>query len=171
MKGSVATLSGLVQLPFGAEKPELPHEETEESEKDEQTDPERAKEGRCRESLMRSHSCAGLSGVASTRGAGVLGGVKRRCDNGIGDNRRPFDVGVGWQVGLAISTGSDISIVGMTVSESGIICGSAGVIIRLRLILYTCRGGGGGCVALCSSICCESGVFGRCCPSFCCCWV
>jgi hypothetical protein len=41
MNGSVATLSGLVQLPFGAENAELPQDETEESEKDEQTDAER----------------------------------------------------------------------------------------------------------------------------------
>jgi hypothetical protein len=41
MNGSVATLSGLVQLPFGAENAELPQDETEESEKDEQTEAER----------------------------------------------------------------------------------------------------------------------------------
>ena len=40
VKGSVATLSGLVQLPLiGAEKAELPQEETEESENEEQTQP------------------------------------------------------------------------------------------------------------------------------------
>lgn len=60
-KGSVATLSGLVQ-PLGAEKPELPPEETEESEKEEQTEFERC--SGCLESrlsLMRSHSWLGLS--------------------------------------------------------------------------------------------------------------
>lgn len=42
VKGSVATLSGLVQLPLlGAEKAELPQDDTEESENDEHTEPDR----------------------------------------------------------------------------------------------------------------------------------
>lgn len=41
MNGSVATLSGLVQLPLGAEKPELPPDEMEESEKVEQIELDR----------------------------------------------------------------------------------------------------------------------------------
>ena len=82
MNGSVATLSGLVQLPFGAEKAELPQDETEESENDEQTEAERTNGGRfvSRQSLMRSHSFAGLSlsMILSMRGAGVFGGVMMR---------------------------------------------------------------------------------------------
>jgi hypothetical protein len=76
VKGSVATLSGLVQDPlFGAEKAELPADETEESENDEQTDAERSNAGRLlsRLSVIRAHSCTGLVlGVNSlSLGAGV----------------------------------------------------------------------------------------------------
>jgi len=166
MNGSVATLSGLVQLPLGAENPELPQEDTDESEKDEQTDPERANDGRCVESLMSAHSCAGLSGpMASMRGTGVFGGLEKRLSSGMGD-KRPVDVGVGWILGLE-STGSDISMVGITVSVSVVkTSGSAnsgmGVMFRLRLIFIAGRGGGGGCVALCPIFSCWSGVFGSC---------
>ena len=90
MNGSVATLSGLVQLPFGAENPELPPDEIEESEKVEQTEPDRSKVGRLptRLSLMRSHSCEGLSmGFrAVILGIGVLG-VARRVKRGSGDSK------------------------------------------------------------------------------------
>ena len=116
--GSVATLSGLVQLPlFGAEKAELPQDEVDESENEEQTDSERWNAGRLlsRLSLISAHSCAGLAvGVKTSRDAGVLGGVTRRWKTGNGANR-PSDDGVGWNSGLDISeTASDISIVGMT---------------------------------------------------------
>jgi hypothetical protein len=82
INGSVATLSGLVQFPFGAEKAELPQDETEESENDEHTEADRWKAGRfaSRLSLIRSHSLAGLSFsmMLSIFGAGVFGGVTMR---------------------------------------------------------------------------------------------
>ena len=75
MNGSVASLSGLLQLPFGAEKPELPQEETDESEKPEQTEVERWKLGFFwyRLSVMRDHSDTGLSCCENggSLGAGV----------------------------------------------------------------------------------------------------
>lgn len=81
MKGSVATLSGLVQLLSGAEKAELPHEETEESENELQIDSERWKAERLlsRLSLIRAHSWTGLEfGVKSSiLGAGVFGVASR----------------------------------------------------------------------------------------------
>ena len=58
--GSVASDSGLAQPLLGAENAELPHDEIDESEKEEQTDPERSNAGLSfpllRLSLIRSHS-------------------------------------------------------------------------------------------------------------------
>ena len=91
-----------------------------ESEKDEQTDAARSKDGFVL--FMRSHSSAGLSSwlkVVYIFGAGVLGGVTARgrvAASGMGE-RRCADVGC--IVGLDNSAGtSDISIVGMMVVVS-----------------------------------------------------
>lgn len=91
-KGSVATLSGLVQWPVGAEKaPELPPEDTDESEKDEQTELERWNGSRelMRLSFMRSHSLLGVRSAPSSDillAQGVLG-VMSRENTGSGDRR------------------------------------------------------------------------------------
>jgi len=171
MNGSVATDSGLPQLRlFGAEKAELPHEDRDESENEEQTEPERSNAGWSlpRLSLMSAHSFAGLSTgelkPGYVRGAGVFGGVTRRWNCGSGA-RRPCEDGVAWNIGLDISfAASDISIVGITVSDivASDSCGNSGIAARLRLTLKACgRGGGGGCtVECCASSCCRSGVFG-----------
>ena len=122
--GSVVSDSGLVQLPlFGAEKAELPHEETDESENVEQTEPERSNPALSllRLLLMSAHSLAGLSTgelkLSLMRGVGVFGEVTRRWKAGTGA-RNPCEDGVGWSIGLDISdAASDISIVGITVSD------------------------------------------------------
>ena len=165
INGSVATLSGLVQLPFGAENAELPQDETDESENDEHMDAERWNAGRLlsRISLISSHSFAGLlfSANGLICGAGVLGGVTRRWMAGRGASR-PSEDDVGSSIGLDISdTASDISIVGITVSEPGSGGGSSNgtTFTRLLFSLYVCRGGGGGSTAdCCSSF--RSGVLG-----------
>jgi hypothetical protein len=121
----VASDSGLLQPWLGAENAELPQEETDESEKEEQTDPERSNAGLSllRLSLIKSHSCARLSigelNPGCVRGAGVRGGVTRRNGGSAGASR-PSIVGVGRNIGLDMSfTASDISIVGIGVSDVG----------------------------------------------------
>ena len=82
--GSVACDSGLLHPWFGAEKSELPYDEIDESEKVEQTDPDRSKAGLSLLllSVIMAHSFAGLSTgelkLCWMRGAGVFGGVTRR---------------------------------------------------------------------------------------------
>ena len=122
MNGSVATLSGLVQFPFEAEKDELAQDEIEESENDEHTEADRWKGCRfvSRLSLIRSHSFAGLSlsMMLSILGAGVFGGVTMRWKDGSGASNASL-VMVGCSIGLDNSeTGSDISMVGITASAS-----------------------------------------------------
>lgn len=138
MKGSVATLSGLVQLLSGAEKAELPHEETEESENELQIDSERWKAGRLlsRLSLIRAHSCTGLEfGVKSSiLGAGVFG-VASRWNIRIGASK-PLDDAIGRNSGLDDSgAASDISIVGIAVSSSDSVGASSGGTRGARLLL------------------------------------
>ena len=164
VNGSLATLSGLVQLPLSAEKPELPSEETDESENEEHTELARWNEGRClvRLSLIRSHSWLGLSSLLSESvlAHGVVG-VTRRGNEGSGESRPLFDAVVGLNVGLEdCDNDPDISIVGMTLSVSGSNMGPIGTSGRRLLIVYFCRGGGGGCVVDFCSSCSRSGVRG-----------
>lgn len=150
---------------MGNEKAELPHDDMEESEKDEQTEPARSNDGFVL--FMRSHSSAGLSSwlkVVYIFGAGVLGGVTARgkvAERGIGESRC---ADVGCSVGLDISAGtSDISIVGIMAVVSDMTSGSwkGALETRFRLILKVWgRGGGGGSTADCCSGCCASGVLG-----------
>jgi len=124
-KGSVASLSGLAQEPpVGREKAELPQDETDESEKEEQMEPERGKGG-CsfwRLSLIMDHSLAGDStGLVKARfmrGAGVLGGLTKRCTAGSGARRLSSDA-VAWNIGLDscdAASGISSSMLGMMVS-------------------------------------------------------
>jgi hypothetical protein len=167
VKGSVATLSGLVQLPLlGAEKAELPQEETEESEKEEHTDAERWNGGRLpsRLSLMSAHSCEGLVlGVNwSGRGAGVCGATSL-CSEGSGSSS-PSEGVIGAILGLLNSgAASDISMVGIGVFISASSGASSSGTMGARFFLFTrngCAGGGGGSFADSGSSCC-SGVFGN----------
>lgn len=154
---------------FGAEKSELPHDEIEESEKDEQTEPERWNAGRSclsRALLIIAHSLEGLpSGKpkdAWKRGAGVFGGVTRRPNVDKGASKPcSWADGDDWNIGLDISeAASDISMVGMTESDmrgSGLVK-STRAARCLRFTLNACgRGGGGG---LFKTRSCCSGVFG-----------
>ena len=142
-----------MKLPFGAEKAELPQDETDESEKEEQTEPVRSNTGivLLRLSLISDHSFVGVRTgepkLAYARGPGVFGGVTKRWKAGIGVSR-PLNDGVGCIVGLDTSdTASDISMVGIAVSDIATVSVSSntGIVARLRLTLKACgRGGGGG---------------------------
>ena len=167
VNGSVATLSGLVQLPLlGAEKDELPQDETEESENDEPIDPERWNAGRLswRESLISDHSCTGdVLGVnRSDLGSGVLGATS--CWMVGRGMRKPSEEADGSKFGLeVVETASVISMVGVTVSASktkGIASrGTTGTRRRFNRN-GAALGGGGGSIADCCSANC-SGVLGR----------